>query len=102
MCPLMHNIHESLGVLSPFGKLKTVMQQEEKERRATFLLPAKVKTTQTVGEAHAHTHRDKHTHSRGTISHQIEGKKQCVYLIGLFQQTTDTAVFSNILQYYLF
>ena len=91
----MHNTHESLGVLSPFGKLKTVMQEEGKERRATFLLPAKVKTTQTVGEAHAHT--DKHSHSRGIISHQIQGGKQCVYLILLFQQTTDT-VFSNMLQ----
>lgn len=51
----------NLGVFSSFGKLKTVMQQHEKERWATLLLPAKVKTT--VRETHTHLLKRNHNPS---------------------------------------
>lgn len=53
----MHDTHEPLRVFCSFGKLKTVMQQEEKERQATFLLPASEEKENTRihrGEADAH------------------------------------------------
>lgn len=61
----MHDTHESLAVFSSFGELKTVMQHGEKGRWAAFLLPAKVKTTQTVGEAHTQLFKRNHNPSDG-------------------------------------
>jgi len=93
-------------VFSSFGELKTVMQQEEKERRAAFLLPAKVKTIQTAGAAHAHTDTRTRTHThrhsfRKDYKPSNRGKNNACILSAFFNKQ-QTLLFSNTLQHYLF